>query len=164
VRQPRQRRRPAPGTNAADRFAGGGPWRIWDPQLKLWTKLVATDRADLIDGALVDAIAVTEFASPAPANCAVWTGSTPKGVAPPPIGALGGTCQGWTTSVVGATGLAGRCDATDAAWTAAGPRECSEKLSIYCLQLPGTNPVIGPPTDLGGDEPDAGGDADPGAD
>jgi len=122
--------------SAASRLAGGGPWRTWDPEVGLWTKLVAKSAADLADGALSAPINYTEFNAEAPNTCAAWTGSTPAGALPPPIGPVAGTCEGWTSAQEGLKALAGRCASTDGEWTAAGPRDCSEKLSLYCFQMP----------------------------
>lgn len=121
---------------AKDRFAGAGPWRTYDFEANLWTRTVATNAADLSDGSLENPINATPIGTPVSGSCTVWTGTAPTGVAPPPFGPFGGTCQDWTTANPGATGLAGDCQATDAAWTAAGPVPCSQPAFLYCLQVP----------------------------
>jgi hypothetical protein len=122
--------------NAVDKFIQGGPWRTYDPELELWVKLVATSVVDLIDGTIQAPINYTAAGKPVAADCAVWTGTIPKGTVTPPIGNLGGTCGQWTSETPGAMAMAGLCSASDASWTAAGPRGCSEKLALYCFQVP----------------------------
>ena len=123
-----------PESPAATKFAQGGPWRTYDPKYDLWVKLVATNIGDLIDGTLHAPIHYTASGKAKGDNCLVWTGTTPKGNATPPIGNLGGSCGQWSTVTAGSTAMAGQCDKQNQAWTAAGPRECSEKLALYCLQ------------------------------
>lgn len=124
------------GVQASDRFEGGGPWRTYDPDHGLWVRLVASDVADLRDGELDAPLNYRATGELASEGCAAWTATTPKGVASPPVGGLGGSCVDWTSAEQGQKALAGSCHAAGAAWTAAGPRFCSEKLAIYCFELP----------------------------
>ncbi len=125
-----------PGQDAISRFSGGGPWRTWDPEHQLWTQLVATDAADLVDGALAAPLTWTEFAQPASAACTAWTGTTPKGKAPPPLSTYGASCGEWTHSAAGGGTLVGVCAGEGEAWTAAEVGSCAVPRRVYCLQLP----------------------------
>jgi|GEM_PF-1344200 len=122
--------------SAINRVSGGGPWRTYDPDLNLWTRLVASNPSDLTDGSLLAPINATAFGTPASDSCDVWTGTSPTGTTPPPFGPFGGNCQDWTTADQAATGLAGDCHATDISWTAAGPLPCSSTLNVYCFGMP----------------------------
>ena len=128
----------APGEAAGQRFVGGGPWRTWDPQLGLWTRLVAMDYQDLIDGQLASPIDATEFGLSVASeqSCGVWTATLPNGESPPPVGMLGGSCLSWTSSDSNLVALAGNCHATNGAWTADAPVSCEQALRFYCLQRP----------------------------
>ena len=123
-----------PELDAIDRFANGGPWRTWDPDAQLWTKLVASDIWDLTDGEIGTAIKRTEYGATVSGNCLVWTGSASDGEMAN-AEEIGGTCTGWTSSEEG-FGLAGLCDATNAQWTEWAPALCTKESRFYCLQLP----------------------------
>ncbi|MGM0578462.1 MAG: hypothetical protein ACQEXJ_22250 [Myxococcota bacterium] len=121
--------------DAASRFVGGGPWRTWDPETQLWTRLVAEDVADLTDGALATPIDRTEFGADAGGDCRAWTGTLADGTADVPEGdAAPPTCGGWSSG--DASGRTGRCDAADATWTEDEERPCDQALRLYCLQVP----------------------------
>lgn len=125
-----------PAEPAISRFVGGGPWRTWDPEVELWTALVALDDADLADGSVATPIAWTEFGTAAPEGAGVFTGTTPTGKAPPLAAGLGADCATWTAATPGSITLGGRADASDAAWTADAPVACSEQLRLYCFEKP----------------------------
>ncbi|MGB0589613.1 MAG: hypothetical protein ACPGU1_08050 [Myxococcota bacterium] len=120
--------------DAIDRFANGGPWRTWDPDQQLWSKLVAYDIWDMTDGDIGTAINRTEYGAPVSGNCLVWTGTASDGEVANTEG-IGGTCSGWTSSEEG-FGLTGLCDADNELWTEWAPALCTKESRFYCLQLP----------------------------
>ena len=129
-----------PEVPAAAPFVSGGPWRTWDPKLQLWTRLVATDLADLTDGMLSAAIAFDEqgnaLTPPEGETCAVWTGALASGSAAVVDLSLAGDCGGWTSADPELSALAGDCRATDLNWTQAGSTSCDQALRLFCFQLP----------------------------
>jgi hypothetical protein len=121
---------------AAARFAGAGPWRTYDPQTKLWTRLVATDLSVLLGGVLASPIDRTQTGAQAPEPFAVWTGTLSSGG--PPVGDEPGSslCADWTSDSPDEISLAGNCQATDSTWTAGTIASCDTPLRVYCLGLP----------------------------
>ena len=117
-----------------DRLVWGGPWRTWDPEVQMWTALVASNLPDLTDAQLASPLVYTESAGSAGDKCLAWTGTQHDGVAPPANDPFAGTCGGWTTSDPTLFGLAGFCGTTDAGWTAWGPAQCGQGLRLYCFQ------------------------------
>ncbi|MBD91271.1 MAG: hypothetical protein CL940_13140 [Deltaproteobacteria bacterium] len=143
-----------PSSSAPSRLAQGydGPWRTWDPEVELWTALVAENAADLLDGSLGAKIGWTETGQPVPETCLAWTGTMASGeVAVTDNGAPAEHCSSWTEGQPSLLGLAGRCNAADAQWTEWGPVPCSQELRLYCFQL-ASEPVEtdpGPPEGCG---------------
>jgi hypothetical protein len=127
-----------PGAEATVRLGAGydGPWRTWDPELELWTALVAENLADLTDGTIGAKIGWTEKGAATPETCLAWTGTTASGaLAADDDPATGGSCGAWVVSEPTSLGLAGRCNATDGQWSQWGPVPCSQSLHVYCFQL-----------------------------
>ncbi|MEZ4269206.1 MAG: hypothetical protein R3F39_22855 [Myxococcota bacterium] len=121
---------------AAARFSGGGPWRTYDPETKLWTRLVAEDIGALVGGGLASPIDRTQAGNEATEPCAVWTGTLISGG--PPVGEEPGSglCVDWTSAAPEEISLAGNCRATDSTWTAGTVASCDMPLRVYCLGLP----------------------------
>lgn len=127
-----------PGATAPDRLGQGanGPWRTWDPDLELWTALVAESIDDLRDGTIGAKLGWTETGQPVSETCLAWTGTRASGdLADPGDGYSAGHCSSWSEGQPSALGLAGRCNAVDEQWTEWGPVPCSQELRLYCFQL-----------------------------
>lgn len=143
-----------PDADAPSRLAQGfdGPWRTWDPDVELWTGLVAENIGDLTDGTISSKIGWTESGQPVPETCLAWTGTIASGaVAQTENGAPAEHCTSWTDGQPAQLGLAGRCNAQDAQWTQWGPVPCSQELRLYCFQLipQPVEPDPGPPAGCG---------------
>ncbi|MCB9729998.1 MAG: hypothetical protein H6746_16130 [Deltaproteobacteria bacterium] len=121
---------------AAARFAGGGPWRTWDPETALWTRLVAADIGALVGGALASPIDRTQSGAAVPEPCGVWTGTLVSGGPPTGEEPGSGLCVEWSSDSADESSLAGDCHASDAAWTASATASCDMTLRVYCLGLP----------------------------
>lgn len=161
-----------PGDGAVARLSQGfdGPWRTWDPEVEMWTALVAENIADLTDGSLSAALGYTETTQPVPETCLTWTGTMASGgIAKTDNGAAAEHCSSWSTNQPGQLGLAGRCNAQDSQWTQWGPVPCSQALRLYCFQLvpEPADPIPGPPEGCGdgqcADEEICDADCDPAA-
>ena len=127
----------APGASASSRFAGGGPWRTWDPDEQLWVSLVAAGLGDLTDGSIAHPLSRTEFGAPVDDKCIAWTGTTADGHAVDPGELTAQACHSWTAVDPPGFALVGLCQQTDATWTEWAPAACDKKLRVYCLELPG---------------------------
>lgn len=86
--------------------------------------VVASDWADLVDGALMHAIDRDENGNLVGGD--VWTGTDPSGSAVP------ATCTDWSTT--SGTGQCGSSGAADTAWTAVLIPPCSFTLRLYCFE------------------------------
>jgi hypothetical protein len=122
---------------AAARLGEGGPWRTWDPELTLWTRLVAQDLSDLTDGSLQSPMDRTEVGAAVDAGCQVWTGTVEDG-SPMASGLFAGDCDAWTSGEAGHFSLSGLCTSTDASWTAWSPAQCGKSYRLYCLETSGS--------------------------
>jgi hypothetical protein len=105
--------------------------------------MIATGRADLLDGGISHAIDQDELNNPIPpGGCleegCVWTSSYPDGTTrwPPPIYGAVRSCDEWTSDDgTGAYyGGVGRPVLTDSGWTDVGIVECDEPQHLYCVQ------------------------------
>ena len=93
--------------DAADRILDGGvPYKL------LEGTIVANNKADLLDGTLVNPILIDESGNTVNGAFEVWTATAADGTNPGV-----GSCLNWTTADPGQTGLIGVADAVDATWT-----------------------------------------------
>ena len=125
----------------------GGTWRAWLSTSSVNAKdrvldttyrtldgrLVATNRADLTDGAITSLIDVDEFGAPAGVN--VWTGTLSSGTAHG-----SNTCLDWTSASEDIFGGFGKSDYGETSWTHwvidIDPiAQCAiSTLSLYCFE------------------------------
>ena len=127
----------APGSGAGSRLGDGGPWRTWDPEVTLWTALVANNLGDLVDGSLHHPIQYTEFGAPLDGPPQVWTGTQADGSPMSESELFGGTCGGWTDDSAGQFAITGLSSSTNEAWTAWSPAQCGQSYRLYCFQKGG---------------------------
>ncbi len=91
---------------------------------------IADNWSDLVNGNIDAPIDVG--AGGALHENAIWTGTAADGSnAKPALCPNGCNCQKWQG---GGTGLQGRSDATDLAWTRAGTAKCDTMAGLYCVQ------------------------------
>lgn len=138
----------------------GGAWKAWlgagntgpanDPSwnrvapagfARLDGVLVATGWADLVDGALLAPINVTELGSGGPSI--VWTAAGDDGLpavcAPSMTGTNNCDCDAWTMpldsiSFSSYNAEVGSSAAMDASWTSASSQGCSNMAALYCFE------------------------------
>ena len=89
--------------------------------------VVATGKADLVDGALSNAIAMDENGS-AVGAASVYTGTGSDGLA------AGDDCNGWTDNTGASNGHTGVCTNTDANWTSSANTSSASPCRIYCFE------------------------------
>ncbi|MDB4941654.1 MAG: Tryptophan synthase alpha chain [Labilithrix sp.] len=114
-----------PGTNAADRVTGAGPWLRADGQVAV------ASRAELLGGTLARSLEYDEKGTKAPsAEDRVWTATAPNGSYDGP------DCAQWTSGSGGQDGLVGEAEYADDRWTKSTVEQCSQVNRIYCFEQP----------------------------
>ena len=114
-------------THARDRLTHhNGPYRLPNGEL------VALDWDDLVDGALLHAITVSQGGS-GPGDNLAYTATNPDGTLQPPIGVFG-NCGDWTTTAAGYSGFVGLVHWSDSNWTQASGVTCPTKKALYCIE------------------------------
>jgi hypothetical protein len=109
-------------TNAADRITSNGTW------VRLAGIPVATSKADLLDGSLFTAIAVTDAGIDALWYDA-WTGTNGTGAK------TAQHCQGWTSASSTERVTVGRAPSASSTWTVSGTAYCSyNNMHLYCFE------------------------------
>lgn len=118
------------GSNARDRLGMGGPWVL------LNGVIVAQTQANLTGGSLGAPINVDENGM-AVGGSYVWTGTLADGTAGTG-NAPAATCEGWTSSLVVHTGIAGWSGHSAAeTWASREKRPCNNTTyRLYCFQQP----------------------------
>jgi hypothetical protein len=111
-------------SDAADRiFDGGVPYQRIDGTI------VASNKADLLDGSLLAPIDIDESGNSLNAALEVWTATAADGTNP----GLG-SCLEWSTNVNTERGRIGTADAIDASWTdLGGGNPCDFFNRLYCF-------------------------------
>jgi len=109
-------------TQAASRVADAR-WTLGDGTL------LATSKADLLDGFLPHAISMDEYGTP-DVGAFVWTGSNTDGT----LAMADRTCTDWTSSLAGDIGVSGASSATSSHWTFSSFFGCNASNALYCLQ------------------------------
>ena len=106
----------------ASRLPSDGPWR------KVNGELVASTKADLVDGTLATPIDRDQTGLLVAASTLVWSGTTSAGLG------TGTDCSGWRANVNTFSGTYGRRSATDATWTQFSTVTCNFTRRLYCFE------------------------------
>ncbi len=91
--------------------------------------LVALSWNDLVDGALVNPIDVSELGTTT-SGATAWTATAPDGT----LRISANTCNDWTSNVGPGGGNTGLFHFTNASWTQASGSVCEETLPLYCIE------------------------------
>ncbi|HFE44424.1 MAG TPA: DUF1554 domain-containing protein, partial [Nannocystis exedens] len=111
--------------SAADRLEHANvPYVLLDEE----STHVAENWDDLVDGTILNSIALTEEGKPVGGTLAVWTGTKPDGSKAPMA------CVGWMSKMNGKNGTTGKRTSTGGTWTEDVTRECDSKSHIYCIE------------------------------
>jgi hypothetical protein len=108
-------------TDARDRIVLTGPVR------NMVGEVVATDAADLWDGAIQGTIDYDENGVELQVAALAWTGSAPDGTA-------ASDCVGWTIATNSDFGMQGDLTATDSKWIANNDGRCNRDHHLYCVE------------------------------
>lgn len=134
--------------NDAVASALGGTWKAWladatgSPATRFTqtgvfvrvdkTTIIANDWADLIDGALDNAV-LTQANGTTPPIGSCWTNVATGGTA-----AGGGNCSNWTSTLSSGSGSRGQHNLMDSSWTNSGSQNCDPALipgaRLYCFE------------------------------
>ena len=110
-------------TNAKDRISGNGPW------VRLDGVLIASSKADLLDGSFFTSINVTETMVYYSAWDNVWTGTGTDG------NKTSDNCSNWASSSSGSSGRTGSGNHAGLGWTDAWSEPCDgDYRSLYCIE------------------------------
>jgi hypothetical protein len=104
------------------RLSSDGPWH------KLNGELVASTKADLVDGSIATPIDRDQNGLLVSASTLVWSGTTSAGLG------TGSDCSGWRATLDTFSGTYGRRSATDATWTQSSTVACSAFRRLYCFE------------------------------
>ncbi len=94
------------------------------------TTVVATDWADLTDGALNHAIDHDESGALFSGPPSAWADTTPAGT----LFQSSRDCAQWADGTNGSSGLNGGCNQTGTSWTQGLSFECNSPAHLYCFQ------------------------------
>lgn len=110
-----------PGTSAASRLAGGGPWYVGNTYFASLVQMTTSTETPAVLDKAPDGTPVT-------VQLGVWTGTDVDGT-PTPV-----TCSSWTDLTNASNGEVGTSGGASFAWTYAVTRTCANAYHLYCFE------------------------------
>lgn len=117
-------------SHAKDRIVNqyNRPWYLFTSK----PAKIANNKADLLDGSIIQAINADEKGDYIGNPKFVWTGSNFDGT-----NKRGSNCNNWTTQKASTKGTRGGSDKTDSKWVDQPDATCNQQYRFYCFQVDG---------------------------